>query len=258
MQQVNPARVLSTLSNVTDWEHLLCGEVDAIRLEAFATPAECAQLVAFMTSHPATVAYTYAAGITRLGGSLSEALRVGVRGYYAQQRDIVREALLVNSVASRILGTIAASWPYGAETFVYQNIPLGRGILRRFGNGTEIHDDDINKEIPGDVIASTVTSQIGVNFYAEVPENGGELEGWRKRLTREEQEPLRNSDPNLSYGLRRDAMGSPDWEIRPKLADLVLFRNSEPHSVRPGDGPRTTWGFFLGYRGEHKPFLVWS
>jgi len=109
-----------------------------------------------------------------------------------------------------------------------------------------------------DAVALTVKCQLGVNLYLEMPEMGGELEGWHRQLNAEEYDRLRNPEPDLAYGVRRDAIGNPDWEIRPGLGDVIIFKNTELHAIRQGEGSRTTWGFFLGYRGDEKPLLVWS
>jgi hypothetical protein len=253
------ARIVSQLRNARDWQRLLEGDVDAIRFAAFASPAECQELVSFIVRHPAAVQYSTAAGIARLGSSFSDVRKSDRLEEEYAKPDILTEALAVNSVVARLIGTIASSWPYGIETFRYKGFVLHRAIARRIiGGGAEPHDDNIAKEVADEPLALTVTIQLGVNLYVEMPEEGGELEGWHRRLNRDEYDALRNPDPQLSYGIRRDALPGCDWTIRPDRGDLVIFQNTELHAIQPSRGARTTWGFFLGYRGPAEPLLIWA
>ena len=259
--RAEPARVVSDLRRLADWKQLFDGRVDAIHLTAFAGPKECTELVKFIATHPRTVGYDNARGILRLGNSFSDVRKStsgNIAGAYASV-DIVEEALGLSKVISQLLGVITASWPYGLETYSYRGVVLHRAIARRIiGAHAEPHDDNISKEVCEDAVALTVKCQLGVNLYLEMPEMGGELEGWHRQLNAEEYDRLRNPEPDLAYGVRRDAIGNPDWEIRPGLGDVIIFKNTELHAIRQGEGSRTTWGFFLGYRGDEKPLLVWS
>ncbi len=247
------------LRDKSDWQRLLEGQVDAIHLKAFANLDECAQLTKFIARHPRRVQYSTVAGVTRLGSSFSDVRKVGNSSEEYSRPDILEEALEVNTVISRVLGTIVGSWPYGLETFSYQGFPLHRAVARTIAGGSgEPHDDHLAKEVPEDPVGSTVQTQLGVNLYLGVPDEGGELEGWHRRLTQEEYDAFRNLEEKLAYGIRREAIGDAHWEIKPGLGDLILFMNSEVHAIRASQGARTTWGFFLGYRGDSKPLIIWS
>jgi hypothetical protein len=255
---IERARIIPQLRNGNDWLQLLQGHVDAIQLKEFATPHECAQLVALVRGHPRAVQYNSAAGIVRLGSSLSDIRKSRDFDEYSNP-DILSETLAVNGAMARLIGTVAASWPYGLETFSYQSFALHRSIGRRIVDaGAEPHADNIAIEIPDEPLASTVQSQLGANLYIEVPEQGGELEGWHMKLNSNEYDSLRNPDPKLNYGIRRDVLEDSDWLIKPGLGDVVIFRNDEIHGIRKSEGARTTWGFFLGYRRPAAPLLIWS
>jgi hypothetical protein len=262
------SRVLDRVQYHEDWKPLLDGDADAIRLKAFATPAECAGLVDLMVQHPRAVDYATAARIRRLGTSFSdvrrqaknerEELAAAAARAYAEP-DTLQEALALNGAVARLVGSICASWRGGLETFSCGGIPAHRIIARRIvGDGAEPHDDDVAKELPEDPVAASVQVQLGVNLYVEVSDDGGDLEGWRRRLSRDEYDRLRNPEPTLSYGIRREDLGPPDWTLKPSVGDVIIFRNSEVHAIRPSRGARTTWGFFLGFRNEAAPLLMWS
>lgn len=148
-QFMNTARVVTSLTSNRDWDKLLSGEADAIRLQGFASSEECSQLVGFVVRDSRQTGYATAAGITRLGTSFNDARKSEKIAEEYTKRDIVQDALDVNTVVSRLFGLIAASWPWGLETFSYQGIPLHRSIARRIiGGGAEPHDDNIAKELP--------------------------------------------------------------------------------------------------------------
>lgn len=148
------ALVEDKLKNITNWHQLFEGKVDAIRLKKFASTKECAELLAFIVQHPKTTLYNTAAGIQRLGNSFNDARKSGSMTEVYSGPDIVEEALGLNDVLARIFGLIAASWPYGVETFSYKGLPLHRSIGRRIvGGGAEPHDDKfpviiLSEEVP--------------------------------------------------------------------------------------------------------------
>lgn len=249
----------SVLTSYADWSGLLTGETDAIRLAQFATPAECETLAALLVSHPRSVDFSTAAGITRVGSSFSDIRKTGrVRELYSE-KDVLEEFLLSSPVIARLYGQIAASWPAGVETLTFDGLLLHRFVGRRIvGGGAEPHDDNIAKELPGHAVAAEVSVQLGVNLYVETPNSGGELEGWRRRLSAAEYDSMRNSEPKLSYGVNRAQIGLPDWTIKPTTGDVIVFRNSELHAIHGSSEPRSTCGFFLGFRSPDKPLVMWS
>lgn len=250
------ARTGACLSSIRDWQLLIDGAIDAIVLSGFASSSECQRLVAFITDHPATVHYTTAPGILRLGTSFSDVRKSGLIQECYSKPDVLQEALCACEAIPRMIGVVAASWPRGIETYVQDDRPLHRLIGRRIvGTGAEAHDDDIAKDLPDSLAARQVRMQIGVNLYVETPQDGGELEGWRRRLTSDDYERLRLPS---SYGVDRAALGAPDWTIKPEEGDLILFNNSQLHAIRTSARARTTCGFFLGYRGSDQPLFIWS
>ncbi len=252
-------RVVAKMSDDADWDTLVSGGADAVHLAQFATASECDQLRDYICSHPLAVEYATAAGVTRLGSSFSDIRKTGRVAEEYRKPDVLADLVRVNGAIARLLGQILASWSSGIETLSYQGIRLHRVIARRIvGRSAEPHDDDIAKELPGDPMASQVVVQLGVNLYVETPTEGGELEGWRRRLSKEEYEAIRNPDPAKGYGVLRTGIGAPDWLLRPRKGDVVVFRNSELHAIRPAKEGRATCGFFLGYRGREKPLLIWS
>jgi hypothetical protein len=247
------------LTSAEHWRALLAGDVDAIRLAGHAVADECSALADFVVNHPRLRGYSTAGGVGRLGASFSDARKSASMAAEYSTVDILVEAFGVNGAIPRLAGRIASSWPFGVETLVYDGVALHRSIARVIaGGGAEPHDDNIAKEVPHSELAASVLVQVGVNLYVEMPAQGGELEGWRTTLNREEYDRLRNTERGREYGIRREAIGEPDWQLRPATGDVILFRNSELHAIRGSQGRRITWGFFLGYRGPSKPLLMWS
>jgi|SRR5579862_2484853 len=253
---LDPCRIVSDLRSKDQWTSLIDGRVDAIHLVGFASKSECSALLDFIGKHPDTVRYTTAPGIFRLGSSFSDIRKAGQVADAYRREDVLVEALAVSGAVSRLIGTIAASWPLGIETLTYDDHVLHRSIARRIvGRGAEAHDDDIAKDIPGHRSASKVRIQMGVNLYIETPEDGGELEGWHRRLSSEEYEAARIPG---SYGVHRSVLGDPNWILKPSEGDVVVFNNSEIHAIRASKQARSTWGFFLGFRSDRLPLLIWS
>ncbi len=268
MAIVSDGRTGKTLRHKEDWKSLLSGEVDAIILEGFANSTESEELHRALVESPNLAQYEHAAGIHRLGTSLSNLrgkadsdqrrLSDVARERYSE-RDVLDDMRQVNSVIMRLFGEITLAWPLGVETLTISGIAAHRLIGRTVvGGGAEPHDDNVSKEIPEEPQAASVQVQIGTNIYVEVPDEGGELQGWRKQLSKEEYEEMRLRDAERSYGIDRKRIGERQWEIKPERGDVIMFRNSELHAIRPAKGQRTTWGFFLGYRGDDEPLLVWS
>ncbi len=256
----NSARVVTRLRNASDLKCLLDGRADAIHLRAFASVDECNELVAFFDKHPRTIRFQRSAEKTvRLGTSFFHVSKAGNHAEEYSKPDILEAALEINDVLARVIGTVAASWPYGLETFSHQGRATHRSIVRRVdGGGYEPHDDNLATSMPSHPLASTLRAQLGLNLYLEVPAEGGELEGWHRRMSQAEYDSLRNPKPRKDYGVRREALGGCDWWIRPECGDLIIFLTSEIHAVRRSIGSRATWGFFLGYRDDDRPLLIWS
>jgi hypothetical protein len=253
-----PVRVGPRLLTPEDMTALIAGRVDAIHLPGFATTAECAELLHFFTHHPRAKAYGTVGGILRLGTSLNDARKIGTMHEFDAQ-DVLCEAMGVNGALPRVLGRIAGAWPAGVETFAYEGLPLHRTIFRRMPSGCSApHDDNISKELPDDPVAREVTVQLGVNLYLEMPSTGGELDGWRLTLTSDEYEALRSTEPGRTYGVRRDEIGPADWQLSPATGDVIVIRTSDVHAICESPSHRSTWGFFLGYRGDRRSLLVWS
>src|SRR5258708_4090776 len=106
--QITRAHVVSDLRHASAWEQLLAGEADAIHIRAFASATECSELVSFIINHNRTIRYTTAEGVLRLGSSFSDIRKSGdIAGEYARP-DVLQDALAVNGLVARLLGTIAA------------------------------------------------------------------------------------------------------------------------------------------------------
>jgi hypothetical protein len=267
MLKFREGRISTSLSDESDWLDLISGTTDAIAVQ-LASPEECEQLVKFITCHPELSSYSTAVGISKLGTSFSDVRRRAagegisiVDALRAPYSDFASEISTVNTVMERILGRLLVTWRPGIEALRIEDYVLARLIARRIvdGNGAEPHDDDIAKEFGADSsMAAEVLVQLGFNLYIELPSEGGALEGWRRRFSREEYERHRNRGRGLDYGVERDVLGNSDWKVVPQLGEAVVFRNSDLHAIAASKGSRTTLGFFLGYRSVGRSLLIWS
>ncbi len=249
-------RAGSQLYAPEDWRRLINGEDDVLLLRLFASADECAGLRGQVSG---ASRYETAEGVLRKGSSFSDVRKSNRLTEDYSRPDILSDFLRANDALARLIGRITASWPCGVEAFRYRGYTLQRLIARRLvGAGAEPHDDDLATEVADDPVAATVKVQLGVNLYIETPQEGGELEGWRRRMSSEEYDANRNAEELRRYGVRRDAIGPPDWEIKPAEGDVIIFRNSELHAIRGSESARSTCGFFLGFRGEEYPLLMWS
>jgi len=117
------------------------------------------------------------------------------------------------------------------------------------------HHDMFTRHAPNTPETNNLISQFGVNVYVDVPEEGGELAMWHKEISDAEFSEQRGSQ----YGISLEPLGEPDFTVKPKDGDLILFNARKLHAVLPGkESNRLTLSAFFGYRGIDKPLTVWS
>ena len=138
---------------------------------------------------------------------------------------------------------------YGKKMFV--------GLSRSLESGVSLlaHHDMFGRHAPDTSEANSLISQFGINVYIDVPEIGGELAMWMNEISDEEFLKLRGN----FYGVPLELLGDPDFKVKPKNGDLILFNARKMHAVLAGKGvDRLTISAFFGYRGDQNPLTVWS
>lgn len=117
------------------------------------------------------------------------------------------------------------------------------------------HHDMFGRHAPDTPESNSLISQYGVNVYIDVPDVGGELAIWLEEIS--DVEFLRRR--GAQYGMSIESLDKPDFCVKPKNGDLIIFNARKLHAVLPGTGSdRLTLSAFIGYRGKDKPLSVWS
>jgi 2OG-Fe(II) oxygenase superfamily len=134
--------------------------------------------------------------------------------------------------------------------------PLWMGSTRVFPNASfaDPHIDSKKIDTPDCSEAQTIESQIAVNTYVQIPKSGGELEIYDFEPTKAELAELATD----SYGLNRAKLPAPTLVLEPRLGELILFRSTNVHAVRPSVGTRVAQSCFLAYRGKDAAITGWS
>lgn len=149
-------------------------------------------------------------------------------------------------------------WPFGAHLMNLDGRPMFVGLARVFEDGAEAlpHQDVLRWDAPDYPIAQTLITQLAVNIYLQPSQEGGELELWQKKCSRQQYEELRLSN---SYGLDREKLPPSNALIKPEAGNLILFDATRVHAVRSAkDGHRVTLSAFVGYSGRYQPLRFWS
>ncbi len=111
------------------------------------------------------------------------------------------------------------------------------------------------RHAPNTPEANSLISQFGINVYVDVPEVGGELAMWMAEISDQQFLQMRGE----KYAIPLELLDKPDFLVKPKNGDLILFNARKLHAVLPGEGTdRLTLSAFFGYRGDKNNLTVWS
>jgi hypothetical protein len=162
-----------------------------------------------------------------------------------------------------ILRLLCEAWPAGARIAAEGERPYFAGVIRII-NKCVHHTDSARRDLPGWSIAG-IKQQLSWNLYLSTPEQGGELQIWR-RPWREEDERDYRYDRAAAKGYRGEGyrpeviMGWPDVVVPPRAGRLVLFNTLYYHLVRDvtGEKPRLAMSSFIGVVDESSPLVLWS
>ncbi|OKI02483.1 hypothetical protein A6A06_15745 [Streptomyces sp. CB02923] len=147
-------------------------------------------------------------------------------------------------------------WPAGANLLRLRGRPCFVGALRVFRPAASVfppHNDHIEQETDAPEIAG-VTEQLVANVYLQVPEEGGDLQLWRRDPTSAETRTILEVE-----GLDPATVEPPVHVIHPQAGDLVLFSSRMLHGVTPArDGHRVGMAAFIACKGPDEPLQYWS
>lgn len=239
---------------------LLDNRIPAIRIPAFATPAECRAFAA-AARRGKVKAYSVGRRIGYIGMAQYE-YRWGrpKADFFAAVPAANRELQEVLSASfdpvRRLMDTLRGVWPAPVEI---AREPMGEyfaGIIRFASEGVDLHADWAPLNAPGYAVGA-VDGQLGWNFFAEELAEGG--------LTTVHNAPW---DPDVepgdippSYGLDPAVVaGAPCITYRPTAGDVVLFNTRNPHEIcggPTGQGDRISIGSFVGRMADRR-LVLWS
>jgi hypothetical protein len=183
------------------------------------------------------------------------------RKYYEESLEYIRQSRNVFapylSPMDKVRLELQEIWRYGANLENLEGKTMNVGLSRVFKEKAQArpHQDVLHWDAPNNLNAYQLATQWATNIYLETAE-GGELELWNRKLSKQEYESLRTPG---SYEVDRRFLGCPDLTIKPEVGDLIIFDATRVHAVSTiKTGIRVTISCFIGYRGEDQPLSYWS
>lgn len=128
-------------------------------------------------------------------------------------------------------------WPAGAMLESLYGKKMFVGLSRVVEPNIKLlaHHDIFHKDAPTSYHTKSLIAQFAANIYLTLPATGGQIQIWNREIT------------------------PADFEIAPKLGELILFNSQKIHAVTPGTtASRLSTSCFVGYRGSHLPLTYWS
>jgi hypothetical protein len=162
-----------------------------------------------------------------------------------------------------VLSLLREAWPAGARIAAEGGRPYFAGVVRIIKKVVH-HSDSAPRDLPGWSVAG-IKHQLSWNLYLSAPEEGGELQVWRRRW-REEDERTYRYPRAAERGYRAEGYrpevveGWPYVVVPPRAGRLVLFNALYYHKVLDvaGARPRLAMSSFVGVTDEGSPLVLWS
>lgn len=234
----------------------------AVRIKKFFPANLCERFTEMLLSdHPAVNGYAVAPDILRSGLSLYDTVGDAElrEEYFSQWKTLMsEERRLLGYLLSPInklrleLGELT-SHGFRLETLDGRLLGMGSSRIFRDGAGAEPHIDCKALDVPDCSEAKTIECQIAGNCYTQLADAGGELEILDLEPTAAELADLATD----TYALNRIKLPDPALVLSPELGELILFRSTNIHAVRPSIGVRVAQSCFLAYR-SNSPITGWS
>ena len=254
----------SSLS-MSDILALVGGDCCALHVKNFLPEEICIQLMNQVTTSEKLRSHREVDGLKMIGYPFFSVAKDSNREeqYYREAKnfsqDIREMCFPYLSPLDQIISELCCAWQPGVavEAVNKQSLPMSPGIVRVVEKGVEVlpHHDFLSEDVKNSNNSSSLTCQLGLNVYLDVPEHGGELDLYLRKYSSSEFARLSAG----SYGIDRTLVGAPVFSIKPAIGDMILIRTWELHGIRsPKLGRRATMSSFIGVRSENEPITIWA
>lgn len=243
---------------------LVHGEIHAIVLKGFYDNKVLNSILEKILNSSDRSALYHAIEFERIGYAYSEIFTEEQRAQYHKNAlkniSIVRE--LFNPASHPIDEfklLLKKVWPSGACLLKINSQNFFVGICRFMNPGVDLkpHTDKLERNLTSSQqINIKLESQLSVNVYVKMPEEGGEVEFWDIEPTDQQYEELKG---NRHYGICRETLPTPVNKYKPEQGDLLILNSRRIHAVKPVFcEQRITVSCFVGYHAINSPLTYWS
>lgn len=244
----------------SSWKQMCDGTALVVRISNFASPEECAALVAAAERIAFSKYENVDPPIDRIGVTVFEHDRHNQQAYFdhaAETREVQRrifDASFDPVARMREIFAKRTNHPLGVANDAAHG-DFYAGLVRRIEHGTLLHVDWAPGEHSGWAVTK-VERQFAWNLYAELSSTkGGATHVWHRRWRREDDAAHKIEG---TYGYRNEVLGdAPVVSYQPTLGDVYIINTQCYHTVDPCNGRRTTVTSALGtLPGDHH--ILWS
>jgi hypothetical protein len=245
--------------NRNSFFNLFYGNTLAIVNESFALPTECLRLENFVEDIGFGQYRNVSPQINRIGVTQFEHSVLQKSNYFEQAEKVKS---LFNDVCDaafdpleRLIHLIERKTgikiqrAYETDGRLYH-----AGNFRKIEKGTPVHIDYAAVEAKGWSI-DRVTHQLALNFYIQVPKQGGELVIYEKQWSPTD---LNFRDPKSSYGYSNEVIDGIKANILlPKIGQAIIFNSRQFHKVEESSSRRMTFSCAIGLTDDEQ-IWIWS
>lgn len=261
VQQVDPLFDAETVAPLSrdSLLRLAAGTLGAVRVPAMLTPQACERITAQLDG---TEFSTYDERriwppIAKFGPAVYDYYLDGeLRPEYWQDAREAEEqwarAVGADDPMDTLVAQIAASWDGPVSRATVGGQRLFAGMVRELKGDPRMHFDEVVREFPG-VFDHTPVAQLGFNCYISLPEDGGELNVFRRRWR-----PADDED-RIGFGWSQTIVArEPGLTLTPELGEGIFFDTRNYHFITPNtNGRRLTIAFFVGVTAENR-LIIWA
>lgn len=241
---------------------LIENEIQALRIPNFIDSFACDVISKGLTSHGYND-YLNAPSVGRIGmsyfetGHKQDLIDLYFANAVANIETLRKACYPVPCPIDTLRCVLDEQWSTGCklQTLYGRKMFVGLSRSMKPGNPLLPHHDMFGRHAPNTPEANSLISQFGINVYVDVPEVGGELAMWMAEISDQQFLQMRGEN----YAIPLELLDEPDFVVKPKNGDLIVFNARKLHAVLPGEGTdRLTLSAFFGYRGKERNLTVWS